>query len=128
MTGVSSSRIMFLIAVVAGVSLWAVFAGFNTEPWDSLYGWIAVSVLGFAMGYFGKGNPGLWPLGLFLGSALTGLGAVAKSFMVGAEGGVNFFFPLGLVFLVAFMIPALIGSLAGYGLRRMSVEKPDRDT
>jgi hypothetical protein len=41
-----------------------------------------------------------------------------KSVFFYSGGGVNFFFPLGLMFLVPFTIPALIGSFVGFGLRK----------
>lgn len=114
---------LFAISVIAGAAVWAVFAAFGTEPWDSLYGWIAVAGLGLVLGFLGKRNPLLWPLGLFLGEALFGLGGFLRSAFFGGGGGVNFFFPLGLMFLVPFSIPALIGSFAGFGLRKAL--KPD---
>jgi hypothetical protein len=113
----SSSKLLFLISVLAGVAVWAVFAAFGIEPWDSLYGWIAVGGAGLVLGLLGKGNPLLWPLGIFLGQALFGLGGFVQSLFFYSGGGANLFLPLGLLFLVPFTIPALVGSLVGFGLR-----------
>jgi hypothetical protein len=99
--------------------VWGAFAVFKTEPWDVPLGWIVLAGLGLIFGFIGKGNPILWPLGIFLGEALFGLGSLAKSLFFYSGGGVNFFFPLGLMFLVPFTIPALIGSFAGFGLRKV---------
>ena len=98
--------------------MWAVFAEFKTEPWDSPYGWIAVAGLGLTFGFLGKGNPMFWPLGIFLGEALVGLGDYLNSIFFYSGGGVNYFFPLGLIFLVLFTIPALIGSVVGFAARK----------
>ena len=104
--------------MVGGGVLWAVFAALNTEPWDSPYGWILVAGLGLVMGFLGKEKPMVWPLGIFLGAALFGLGDFLKSLFFYSGGGVNFFFPLGLIFLVPFTIPAVIGSFVGSALRK----------
>ena len=98
--------------------MWALFSVFKSEPWDSPYGWIVMAGLGLILGFFGKGNPMFWPLGIFLGEVLFGLGDFLKSLFFYRDGGVNFFFPLGLIFLVPFTIPALIGSLVGSAIRK----------
>lgn len=119
----SPGAVLFAISVIIGVALWAVFAAFETEPWDSLYGWIVVGGSGLIFGFLGKENPILWPLGIFLGEVLFGLGSLVKSVFFYSGGGVNFFFPLGLMFLVPFTIPSLVGSFVGYGLRK-ALNKP----
>ena len=118
MKGIASSKWLFAISVIAGVAVWAVFAVFETEPWDSPYGWIVVAGLGLIWGFLGNGNPLFWPLGIFLGEVLFGAGSFVKSLFFYSGGGVNFFFPLGLMFLVPFTIPAVLGSLAGFGMRK----------
>jgi hypothetical protein len=123
----ASNKLLFVTSVAAGAAIWAVFAVFETEPWDSLYGWIGVAGLGLILGYLGKGNPVFWPLGIFLGEVLFGLGNLMKSLFFYSGGGVNFFFPLGLMFLVPFTIPALIGSFAGFGLRKALDKALDPD-
>jgi hypothetical protein len=115
----TSAKSLFLISVVAGMAVWGAFAAFETEPWDVPLGWVALGALGLFFGFIGKGNPILWPLGIFLGEALFGLGSLAKSVFFYSGGGANFFFPLGLVFLVPFTIPAFLGSFAGFGLRKV---------
>ena len=118
MKWISSAKLLFAISVVAGAALWIVFAAFESEPWDSAYGWTVVAGLGLVLGFLGKGNPIFWPLGIFLGEVLFGLGSLVKSVFFYSGGGVNFFFPLGLMFLVPFTISALIGSFVGFGLRK----------
>jgi len=100
------------------MAVWGGFAVFKTEPWDVHIGWIVLAGLGLVFGFIGKGNPILWPLGIFLGEVLFGLGSFLKDVFFYSGGGVNFFFPLGLMFLVPFIVPALIGSFAGFGLRK----------
>lgn len=118
MKEIASSKLLFVISIVTGGAVWVVFAIFATEPWNSQYGSIAMAGLGFVFGFLGKGNPMLWPLGIFLGEFLYGTGSFVKSLFFYSGGGVNFFFPLGLMFLVPFTIPALIGSLVGFGLKK----------
>lgn len=118
MKGIASRKWLFAISVISGVAVWAVFAVFETEPWDSPYGWIVVAGLGLILGFLGNGNPLFWPLGIFLGVVLFGAAGLVKSLFFYSGGGVNFFFPLGLMFLVPFTIPAVLGSLAGFGMRK----------
>jgi len=109
------NKLLFLISVLAGALL---FALADSEPWDSLYGWIGMAGLGMLLGVLGNGKPMLWPLGIFLGEVLYGTGRFAISLFFATGGGVNFFFPLGLLFLISFTVPALVGSCVGFGLRR----------
>jgi len=114
----ASGKGLFMASIIAGMAVWGAFAAFKTEPWDVPLGWIVLAGVGFIFGFLGKGNPILWPLGIFLGEVLFGLGSLVKSLFFYSGGGVNFFFPLGLMFLVPFTIPAFIGSFAGFGLRK----------
>jgi hypothetical protein len=74
MKAIASSKLLFVTSVIAGGTVWAVFAVFKTEPWDSPYGWIAVTGLGLTFDFLGKENPMFWPLGILLGEILFGLG------------------------------------------------------
>jgi hypothetical protein len=112
------NKLLFLISVIAGAAVWAVFEVFKTEPWDVPYGWIVLAILGIGFGFFGKANPMLWPVGIFLGEVLYGAGSFLKSLFFYSGGGVNLFFPLGLLFLVPFTVPAFLGSFIGFALRR----------
>ena len=87
--------------------MWAAFAVFETEPWDSSYGWVTVASLGLTFGFLGEGKPMFWPLGIFLGEVLSGLGDLLKSIFFYSGGGVNFVFTLGLIFLVPLRLPRL---------------------
>jgi hypothetical protein len=78
------NKFLFLISVVAGTLLFSVS---ETEPWDSLYGWIGMAGLGIILGVLGKENPMLWPLGIFLGEILYGTGSFAKSLFFYSGGG-----------------------------------------
>lgn len=119
MNRTASNKLLFGISVIAGAAVWFLFAAFDTEPWDSSYGWIVLLGLGLVLGFLGTGNPIFWPVGIFLGQALFGLGSFVKSVLFYSGGGANMFLPLGLMFLVPFTIPALIGSFLGFGLRKV---------
>ena len=109
---------VFIFSVLLGFIFWAVFIWFMIEPWDTIYGWITVGLLGLCLGFIGKESPWLWPLGLYLGEALFGLGSLLKSILFYSGGGTNMFIPLGLIFLIPFTFPAFIGSFVGFGIRK----------
>lgn len=115
----------FIISVITGFVFWFIFAGLNIEPWDSPYGWLTVGMLGLFLGFIGKGNPWLWPLGIYLGETLFGLGSFLKSVFFSSGGGASLFIPLGIIFLIPFTFPAFIGSLVGFGIRKAT--KPDHN-
>ena len=100
---------------------------FNREPWDSPYGWIVISIMGACLGFFGKGSPWLWGLGIYLGETLFGFGSFLKSMFFYSGGGANLFIPLGIVFLIPFTLPAFIGSFVGFGLRKALNNTPNND-
>ena len=106
-------RNIFILSVIVGFVFWTIFSGLNIEPWDSPSGWITVGVLGLFLGFIGKENPWLWPVGLYLGETLFGLGSFMKSVLFSSGGGANMFFPLGILFLIPFTLPAYIGSFVG---------------
>jgi hypothetical protein len=122
----TSARLLFLASVIAGAVLWVVFDLMDTEPWDSAYGWVAVAVLGFAFGFVGRERPMLWPAGIFVGQALFGTASFLNSLFLYTGGGLNFFVPLGLMFLVPFTIPAFLGAFLGSSLRQALDKPPDR--
>ena len=113
-----SKRNVFIASIIAGFVFWAVFSWFNVEPWDSPYGLITVGLLGLLFGFIGKESPWLWPIGIFLGEALFGLGSFLKSILFYSGGGANMFIPLGIIFLIPFSLPAFIGSFIGFGIRK----------
>ncbi len=113
-----SKRKVFIISVIAGFIFWAIFAWFTIEPWDTSYGWLTVGLLGLVLGLIGKENPWLWPLGIYLGETLFGLGSVIKGVVFSSGGGANMFIPLGIIFLIPFTFPAFIGSLVGSRIRK----------
>ena len=119
MKDILSDGNVFIISIVAGFVFCAVFASFNSQPWDSPYGWIVISVMGACLGFLGKGSPWLWGLGIYFGETIFGCGSFLKSMFFYSGGGVNMFIPLGIVFLIPFTLPAFIGSLAGFGLRKV---------
>lgn len=113
-----SKRNVFILSVIAGFVFWLIFAGFNVEPWDSPYGWLTVGMLGLFLGFIGKENPWLWPLGIYLGETLFGLSSFLKGVLFSSGGGANMFIPLGIIFLIPFTFPAFIGSFLGFSIRK----------
>jgi hypothetical protein len=116
-----SKRNIFISSIVVGFMFWTVFTWFNIEPWDSPYGWIIVGILGLSFGFIGKGSPWLWPIGIFLGEVLFGLGSFMKSLFFYSGGGANMFIPLGILFLIPFSIPAFVGSFVGFGIKKATM-------
>ena len=115
-----TNRNVFIISIFTGVLNWVVFVVlFNIEPWDTTYGWIVIGVIGFILGTIGKDKPWLWPLGIFLGELLFGITVFLKDLFFYSGGGANMFIPLGILFLIPFTIPALIGSFVGYGINKV---------
>ena len=106
------------MSVIGGFIFWSIFAWFNVEPWDSPYGWLTVGILGLVLGFIGKETPWLWPVGIYLGEALYGLGSFITGLLFSSGGGANMFIPLGMIFLIPFTLPAFVGSLVGFGIRK----------
>jgi len=113
-----SKRSVFILSVIVGFFFWAIFAWLNIEPWDSAYGWLTIGLVGLVLGFIGKENPWLWPVGIFLGEVLFGLGSFINGLVFSSGGGANMFIPLGMIFLIPFIFPAFIGSLVGFGIRK----------
>lgn len=106
----------FLLGVILGAAIWLLSPWITgrSEPWDTENGYysgalLATGVLG------GLLLPMHWAvlgLGILVGQALVILGGVLAE---PASGGL---WPLGLVFLAAYSILALVGALVGAVLRR----------
>ena len=75
-------------------------------------------MLGLLLGFLGKENPWLWPVGIYLGETLFGLGSFIKGVLFSNGGGASLFIPLGIIFLIPFTLPALVGSFVGSGIRK----------
>jgi hypothetical protein len=118
MNAINSNKFLFFVSVLSGAAVWTVFGLFRMEPWDVPHGWLVLAMLGIGFGFVGKTTPMLWPLGIFLGEVLFGLGNLLNSLFFYSGGGANLFFPLGLLFLVPFTAAAFLGSLIGFGLRK----------
>jgi len=53
------------------------------------------------------------------------LGSFIESLFFYGGGGADLFFPLGLMFLIPFATPALIGSFVGFALRKVLYKIPN---
>jgi hypothetical protein len=106
----------FLLGVILGAAIWLLSPWITgrSEPWDAETGYYAGALLATgALG--GLLLPMHWPsvaLGILVGQALVILGGVLAD---PASGGL---WPLGLVFLAAYSVLALVGALLGAVLRR----------
>ena len=107
----------FLLGLALGAAIWLlspVISG-HREPWDAEGGYYAGALLGAGI-TGGLLVPQHWAsiaIGILAGQALVLMrGVVAEP----ASGGL---WPLGLLFLGAFSVLALLGSGAGAGLRRL---------
>ena len=111
-------------SVAAGAVTWALFAAFGTEPWDTSAGWIVMAGLGFYFGYWASSNPVLWPLGILIGQTLWGFGTLLKDLFFYSGGGANLFWPVGLMMLLPFTVPALLASLIGALIAKRRAIRP----
>jgi hypothetical protein len=109
----------FLLATIIGLLFWVAFSLLGVEPWDSIYGVLISFLLGAILGFGGKIKPWLWPIGMFCGEALAGIGIEITNILFNRGGGVDLFIPIGILFLVPFAIPAIFGSFVGFCIGRI---------
>ncbi len=101
-------KVLLAASVAAGAGMWLAFDLFKTEPWNSPFGVLAIFAIGFVFGFLGRERPITWAFGILAGEVLFGL----IVFLFG-ERGPNFFFPLGLLYLIPFTLLAGLGALVG---------------
>jgi len=74
MKEIASSKLLLVTSVIVGVAIWAVFAVFEAQPWNSRYGLIGMVGLGVVFGFLGKGIAQLWQMDRHMNQvAATGL-------------------------------------------------------
>jgi hypothetical protein len=108
----------FLLGVILGAAIWLLSPWITgrSEPWDAESGYYSGALLATGV-VGGLLLPMHWTsaaLGIFGGQALVILGGVLAD---PASGGL---WPLGLAFLAAYSVLALVGALLGSALRRGS--------
>ena len=112
----------FGISILSGVLLWTIYSFFfNTEPWDSRYGYYTVGLIGLVLGLSLPGKPWLWAIGHSLGQFLYWALGLTLDFLFSRGISAEFYIPLlalGMISLTLFCLPALIMSLAGAGIRK----------
>jgi hypothetical protein len=101
----------FLLGAVLGSAIWilsAVITG-RDEPWDSpgFYYPGALLAAGVIAGFICRGYWAVVTLGVFAGQALVLIGRVA------GDPGSGGLWPLGLMFMAAYSLLALVGALIG---------------
>ncbi len=110
---------LFVLSVMIGILIWVLSPNFTgeAEPWDSQSGYYPLSLLlsGILIGFLGQRKPWLWPIGICLGQSLY----VTIFFDQGT--GVNFFFPIGMIFMLKYGLNAFIGSLVGSGIGKFLI-------
>lgn len=118
-------RIALLFSILAGILIWIAspFLTGAEEPWDAKgpYYLAGVFMSGGIAGFLGKPrNFWLWPIALWFGQSLFGLYTLLRDLGLfpGGSAGMNFFFPLGLIGLAMFSIPAFLGSASGAFVRK----------
>jgi hypothetical protein len=108
---------LLILSTMIGILIWVLSPSFTgeAEPWDSANGYYPLSLLlsGILIGFLGKGKPWLWPIGIYLGQLLY---CTVKAIFFSRGTGVNFFFPIGMIFMLKYCIIAFIGSLVGTGI------------
>ena len=110
--------ILFFTITIIGLLTWtySTFLFGTSEPWDSPnYGLVSLALLiiGLLFGLVGYEKPLTWAMGFYLGSFLYGTIAFMKDIFFYSGGGVNLFLPLGMIFLIPFCFPVLLGSFVG---------------
>lgn len=117
----------FGLSIVAGIAVWPIFLiGLGVEPWDTPYGTLVVLGLGLLFGLCAPRKPWLWPIGIYLGQFLFGTASFLKSLFFYREGGVNFFFPIGMIALIYTSAPAFITSFLGSGIRMVARKRREK--
>jgi hypothetical protein len=109
-----ASHVAALTAVTGGFSLWMlspILTG-DTEPWDAhnqLLYLAALAGLGAACGLIAPERFWAWPAGIYAGQLI----AILYRRHQLPPGGADFLIPLGLLFLVPYTVPSLVGSALG---------------
>jgi chorismate-pyruvate lyase len=129
--GLSRTWLVLAAGVLVGILLWmfskALFG--VEEPWDAegVRYPLALFIAGFVSAVMLPRRFWLGPIALYTGQAAYGLVDWLRSLYAYEGGGVNFFVPLGLIFLASATVPAFLGSLLGLlavRLRRKSAAVP----
>ncbi|MBN2457455.1 MAG: hypothetical protein JXB29_13135 [Sedimentisphaerales bacterium] len=110
---------LLTLSMVTGVLIWVlspIFTG-EAEPWDSASGYYHLSMLvsGFLIGFLGPKKAWLWPIGIYSGQFVY---CLVKSIFLSSGAGVNFFYPIGMIFLIPYCLISFLGSLIGAGIRK----------
>ncbi len=104
----------FAIGAATGLLMWfgspLLFGA--SEPWDAedmrYFG--AMFALGVAFGAVWPDRFWIGPWGIYVGQSAFGIASWLKSSLFYDGGGVNFFVPLGVIFLVWATLPAFAGA------------------
>jgi hypothetical protein len=113
----------FALGVTAGLLVWlgSTLLFGTEEPWDAegfrYFG--VVLGLGAALGVLSPDRFWVGPCGIYVGQFAFGMAAWLKSILGDQGGGVNFFIPLGAVFLVWSTVPSLAGAFVAARIVRV---------
>jgi hypothetical protein len=123
---ISNNHYAFLTSAVCGFILWYFSEEImgNAEPWDGnlLVYVIALTAIGFLCVYLFGSNLSSVYWGGFLGQAALGAAAFFGCLLLGffCRGAANLF-PLGVVFLLVYSLPLLLGAWAAAAIRRRRI-------
>jgi len=108
------SWLTFAIGAGAGLLIWLfsplLFGA--AEPWDAGgFSYFAIVFgLGVVLGVMSPARFWIGPCGIYVGQLTFGIASWLKSVFSYQGGGVNFFIPLGAIFLIQATLPALAGA------------------
>lgn len=113
---VGSGSSGLLVGLTSGAAIWLLspVLADHAEPWDAsgAYYPLALLLAGALGGWMNPGQVGRVVTGVFAGQALVLLGRVVSD---PSSGGL---WPLGILFLGLYSVPALVGALVAAALRR----------
>jgi len=106
-----------LLSVTIGFVIWWLSPEFTgtVEPWDSESAYMPLSLIigGLVVGAIGGAPIWRWSVGIYVGEVLSMLARQITDPGIGAN-----LMPLGVIFLIGYTLPSLLGSALGVWLNQ----------